>query len=137
VARGKAFDPGWAAFNIETDGNRFDFPVALGATVTGFREPESTRVLLHESESTATCRVSIPKTRHRRGDSPVARRLEVLSPLRGHEELDCEAECVKQLSTAPRLYRSIPFSIIRWDRQRVLRSGLWSAESYALTGSEL
>ena len=138
MARGKAIDAGWAAFNIETDGNQFDFKVALGATVVGFREPESTSILLSGLDETATCRVSIQKSSRRGHDRRVAKRLEVLSPLYGHDvELDCADECVKQLSTALRLYRSTPFSIVSLERRRVARPGLRSAESYVLRGSEL
>ena len=35
----KEVDHGWAVFNIETDGNQFDFNVALGATVQLFATP--------------------------------------------------------------------------------------------------
>ena len=62
MARRKAIDAGWAAFNIGTDANQFDFKVALGATVTGFRDPESTEIILSGLDDTATCRVSIQKT---------------------------------------------------------------------------
>lgn len=138
MARRKAIDAGWAAFNIGTDGNQFDFKVTLGATVVRLRDPESPVLILSGLDDTATCRVSIQKSSRRGHDRRVAKRLEVLSPLHGHDvELDCADECVRQLSTALRLYRSTPFSIVSLERRRVARPGFRSAESYVLRGSEL
>lgn len=39
MTREKNRDAGWAVFNIEADGNQFDFKVALGGTTTSFRAP--------------------------------------------------------------------------------------------------
>lgn len=113
----KGTDHGWTAFNIESDGNQFDFEVALGATVSGLREPESTVVVLHRLSDSATCRVSIQSGPGARGrDRLVPRRLEVFSPMLKEDqaELDCANQCVSQLTRSLMLYRPIPFGIVRW-----------------------
>jgi hypothetical protein len=138
----REIDHGWAAFNIETDGNQFDFEVALGATVSGLREPESTVVVLHKLSDSATCRVSIQSGPRAHGKNRVVvRRLEVLSPVLSEDlaELDCAAECVSQLTRSLMLYRPIPFRIVRWDRSRLPRPPMPrdSEGVYNLSGHEL
>jgi hypothetical protein len=39
MTRAENADASWAAFNVETAGDQFDFKVALGGRVTGFRRP--------------------------------------------------------------------------------------------------
>jgi hypothetical protein len=107
-------DAGWAAFNIDADGNQFDFTVALGGSTVGYRTPDSTHILLTKLADTAICRVSIQPPGQGSGTS--ARRLEIVCPWHGNDELDLAAECVQQLSTALRLYKPIPFSIARWQK---------------------
>lgn len=140
MRRRKADEAGWAAFNIETDGNQFDFVVALGGTVVGFRDPDSTCILRTRIDETATCRVSIQKAGHLARDA--ARRLEVLSPLYEDSELrelDCVAQCGMQLSTALRLYKSNQFAIVPWGQRNAAKARLTfnDGKAYVLKGVEL
>jgi len=136
MTREKNRDAGWAVFNIDADGNQFDFKVALGGTTTSFRDPDSTRLVLNDVTDTKICRISIQRpTRTRRGTD--AKRLEVISPLHGNDELDLAAVCVQQLSTALRLYSPVPFSIVRRERPRVSGLRPQSTERYILKGSQL
>ena len=136
MTREKNRDAGWAVFNIEADGNQFDFKVALGGTTTSFRDPASIHSVLNEVTDTKICRISIQRpTRARRGMDP--KRLEVISPLHGNDELDLAAVCVQQLSTALRLYSPVSFSIVRWERLRASGLRPQSTERYILKGSQL
>jgi Apea-like HEPN len=128
-------DAGWAAFNIDTDGNQFDFTVALGGSTVGYRTPDSTNILLTKLTDTAICRLSIQ--RPGKGPATNAKRLEIICPWHGNDELDLAAECVQQLSAALRLYKPIPFSIARWQRRRAGRSSRQNPERYSLKGTEL
>jgi hypothetical protein len=104
VMKGKeTHDTGWVAFNIDADGNQFDFTVALGGSTVGYRTPDSTQILLTKLTDKAICRVSIQPAG--RGPRTDARRLEIICPWHGDDELDLAAECVQQLSTALRLYK--------------------------------
>src|SRR5947208_3342557 len=96
-------DAGWAVSNIDADGNQFDFTVALGGSTVGYRTHDSTRILLPKPSDTAICRISIQPPGQ--GTRPTARRLEIVCPWHGDDELDLAAECVQQLSTALRLYK--------------------------------
>ena len=128
-------DTGWAAFNIDSDGNQFDFTVALGGSTVGYRTPDSTHILLTELTDKAICRISIQPVS--RGPGTNAKRLEIICQWHDNDELDLAAECVQQLSTALRLYKPLPFSIARWQRTRAGRSSRQYAERYSLKGSEL
>lgn len=134
--RGKeSRDAGWEAFNIDADGNQFDFTVALGGSTVGYRTPDSTHVLLTKLTDTAICRVSIQRSGQ--GPTTSAKRLEIICPWSGSDELDLAAECVQQLATALRLYKPIPFSIARWQKSRAGGSPRQNAERYSLKGAEL
>lgn len=128
-------DAGWAAFNIDADGNQFDFTVALGGSTVAFQTPDSTHILPTKLTDTAICRISIQPP----GQGPAAngRRLEVICPWHGNDELDLAAECVQQLSTALRFYKPIPFSIARWHRPRAGRGPRQNTERYFLKGADL
>jgi hypothetical protein len=128
-------DAGWAAFNIDADGNQFDFTVALGGSTVGYRTPDSPHILLTKLTDTAICRISIQ--RPGQGPATNAKRLEIICPWHGNDELDLAAECVQQLSTALRLYKPIPFSIARWQRPRAGTSPRQNTERYSLKGAEL
>jgi hypothetical protein len=126
-------DPGLAAF--DSDGNQFDFTVALGGSTIGYRTPDSTHILLTQLTETAICRISIQ--RPGQGAEANGKRLEVICPWHGDDELDLAPECVQQFSTALRLYKPVPFSIARWQRTRAGRSPRQNTERYSLKGTEL
>jgi len=128
-------DAGWAAFNIDADGNQFDFTVALGGSTVGYRTPDSTHILLTKPTDTAICRISIQPPGQ--GSATNARRLEIICPWHGNDELDLATECVQQLSTALRLYKPIPFSIARWQKPRAGRAPRQNTERYSLKGADL
>lgn len=133
-------DAGWVASNIDTDGNQFDFTVALGGSTVGFRTPDSTQILLTKLTDTAICRISIQPPS--RGPATNARRLEVICPWHGDDELDLATECVDQFSTALRLYKPIPFAIARWQRPKAGRRPTNRQASpgtgrYSLKGADL
>lgn len=137
----REIDHGWAAFNIEGDGNQFDFDVALGATVSGLREPDSTVVVLHSLDASAPFRVSIQGSLRLRGQNRLAAgQLEVFSPMLTEDqvELDNASECVLQLTRSLMLYRPISFDIVEWHRKSTRAVTFPSSEStYKLRGNEL
>jgi hypothetical protein len=135
MKRKETRDAGWAVFNVDADGNQFDFTVDLGGSTVGYRTPDSTHILLTKLTDTAICRISIQ--RPGRSHATDAKRLEVICPWHGNDELDLANECVRQLSTALRLYKPIPFSIVRWQRPTVGKSPRQNAERYSLKGAEL
>lgn len=128
-------DAGWAAFNIDADGNQFDFTVALGGSTVGYRTPDSTHILLTKLTATEICRISIQPPG--KSSATNARRLEIICPWHGNDELDLATECIQQLSTALRLYKSIPFSIARWQKPRAGRAPRKNTEHYSLKGADL
>lgn len=127
----------WAAFNLETDPDNFDFEVALGAAITSNPEPEETTIHFHSLDERVSCRVFIhgdPSAKRGRPQKLPVQKLEIISPLNRD---GVTSECQKQLSLALRLFESNWFWFSSWERRSEVRVSGTGLPLYSLRGNEL